>query len=126
MRDMFRRLGRIAKAELNTFVDKFNKSDDHTTHRQVDDELAADLRPESDTVTTSASTGYPEPIRRAYAALELPLGSDRTRVKTAYREMLRRYHPDRHHQDPSKLETANELTRELREAYERINDFLDE
>ena len=126
MRDMFRRLGRIAKAELNTIVDKFGRNDADQASRQADNELEAELKTQAATQESNTSNGYPEHIRRAYAALELPLGSDRNQVKDAYREMLRRYHPDRHHQDPNKLETANELTRKLREAYEQLNDFLDE
>ena len=64
-------------------------------------------------------------IRRYYANLELPIGASAAEVKAAYRRLMRRYHPDRHHGDPQRQATANELTRRLREAYDLLNQHLD-
>ena len=41
-------------------------------------------------------------------------------VKSAYRRQMRRYHPDRHADDPEKVRIANEVSQQLREAYEAI------
>ncbi len=67
---------------------------------------------------------YSEEIRLAYAALELPLGSDKDTVNKAYRELLSRYHPDKHHHNPRLQAAANELTRRIKEARDRLLAWL--
>ncbi|PKN59464.1 MAG: hypothetical protein CVU56_00085 [Deltaproteobacteria bacterium HGW-Deltaproteobacteria-14] len=70
--------------------------------------------------TGAGSTVYPQEIRLAYAALELPLGADKDQVQRAYRDMLSRYHPDKHAQNPQLQQAANELTRRIREARDTL------
>ena len=41
-------------------------------------------------------------IRRAYAALEVPAGSDFETVRKSYRRLMRKYHPDLHAGTPEK------------------------
>jgi curved DNA-binding protein CbpA len=67
----------------------------------------------------------PEQIRRYYANLELPVGATADEVKSAYRRLIRRYHPDRH-REPSAQRAAAELARELRNAYEGLLRFLED
>ena len=69
-------------------------------------------------------TEYPQEIRLAYAALELPLGADREQIKHAYRELLNRYHPDKHAANPQLAQAANELTRRIKEARDRLVAWL--
>lgn len=68
--------------------------------------------------------GRDEKIAGYYANLELPPGASLEEVKQAYRRLLSRYHPDRHDSDPRKRELANELTRQLREAYDALVEHL--
>ncbi len=56
-------------------------------------------------------------VARAYAALEIPNGSDFDAVRRAYRAMMRKYHPDRHAQTPEKQRAATDLAQRLTEAY---------
>lgn len=81
---------------------------------------------EADRAWRGSGDTWPREIREAYAALELPLGSDREAVKAGYRKMLRRYHPDKHAGDPERERLANEVTRRLREAYEKLDKYLAE
>jgi DnaJ-domain-containing protein 1 len=67
---------------------------------------------------------WPKQIRLAYAALELPLGADLEAVRSAYRRLLQRYHPDKHQSRPDRLATANELTSRLNEARDTLEAFL--
>ena len=59
---------------------------------------------------------FPREVREAYAALELPLGADREAIEKAFRELLHRYHPDKHANDPKRYAMANDLTIRIREA----------
>jgi DnaJ-domain-containing protein 1 len=59
-------------------------------------------------------------IRRAYAALEVPAGSDFATVRRSYRTLMRKYHPDRHTQSPEKQKAANELAQKLTDAYKKL------
>jgi DnaJ-domain-containing protein 1 len=59
-------------------------------------------------------------VRRAYAALEVPLGSNFETVRKSYRVLMRKYHPDHHSESPEKQKTATELTQKLTEAYKLL------
>ena len=120
MSGFFKRLSRLARAEINSLGSRFSSK---TEISDADRELQEAIE--------SASSGPTKPtwsprIREAYAALEVPLGSDEKTVKKAYRELLNRYHPDKHQSTPEKLEAANEITMRVREAYQQITDFLKE
>jgi DnaJ-domain-containing protein 1 len=41
-----------------------------------------------------------------YRVLDLPLGADMAQVKTSYRQMMRKYHPDMHANNPQKQKAA--------------------
>ena len=63
-------------------------------------------------------------IRRAYAVLEVPPGSDFATVKKAYRALMRKYHPDRHTGSAEKQRAAHELALKITQAYERLEKHL--
>ena len=52
-------------------------------------------------------------IRKAYAALEVPPGSDFETVRKSYRRLMRKYHPDLHAGTPDKNRAATDLTQRL-------------
>jgi DnaJ-class molecular chaperone len=63
-------------------------------------------------------------IRRAYAALEIPAGSDFETVRRSYRRLMRKYHPDLHGGAPDKQRAATDLTQRLTEAYKTLEKHL--
>ena len=63
-------------------------------------------------------------VRRAYAALEVPVGSNFETVRKSYRALMRKYHPDRHAGSPEKQKTATELAQKLTEAYKLLEKRL--
>jgi DnaJ-domain-containing protein 1 len=69
---------------------------------------------------TPPPTSPADPVARAYAALEIPAGSDFETVRKAYRSLMRKYHPDRHTATPEKQKAANELTQKLTDAYKTL------
>jgi len=62
-------------------------------------------------------------LRRAYAALEVPYGSDFATVRKSYRVLMRKYHPDRHTGSPEKQKAATELAQKLSAAYQLIEQY---
>ena len=92
MLNIFKRLSRLARSELNSLADKIRSpSESNESTNDVQDGLQAELD------AATQQNEWPKEIREAYASLELPLGSDEAAVKQAYRELTKRYHPDRHH-----------------------------
>jgi DnaJ-domain-containing protein 1 len=65
-----------------------------------------------------------EAIRRAYAALEIPAGSDFEAVKRSYRRLMRKYHPDLNAGSPEKQKAATDLAQRLTEAYKILEKQL--
>jgi DnaJ-domain-containing protein 1 len=63
-------------------------------------------------------------LRRAYASLEVPYGADFETVRSAYRTLMRKYHPDRHAQTPEKQKAATELAQKLTQAYKILEKQL--
>ena len=64
-----------------------------------------------------------EILRQDYANLEVPFGAPFEEVKRSYKNLLRRYHPDRHTNDPEKLKLATEVTTKINASYDRIKTF---
>ena len=62
-----------------------------------------------------------DPLAKYYANLEIPVGSDRETIKTAWKTQMKKYHPDLHGSDPEKKQIAEELTRQLNEAYRTLD-----
>ena len=63
-------------------------------------------------------------VRRAYAALEVPPGSDFETVRRAYRTQMRKYHPDLHTSTPEKQKAANEIAQKLTDSYKLLEKRL--
>ena len=116
---IFDRLSRLARAEANHLLD----SAADAAGDVFGGEGRERARPEAPPAAPEASD-LPQEVAEDYAALELPLGADREAVKEAYRDLMRRYHPDRHSADSDKSEIANELTVRIRQSYERLDAYL--
>jgi DnaJ-domain-containing protein 1 len=61
-----------------------------------------------------------EAVRKAYAALEVPAGSDLETVKRSYRRLMRKYHPDLNAGSTEKQRAATDLSQRLTEAYKTL------
>jgi DnaJ-domain-containing protein 1 len=104
------RLVRLAQAEWSHLKRRLDGSIEEVLLRHEDVRATA-------TESASRPSAENESLRRAYANLELPYGAPPSEVRTAYRRLMKLYHPDRH-ADPAKKAAATELVRELRSAYE--------
>jgi DnaJ-domain-containing protein 1 len=63
-------------------------------------------------------------LARHYAALELKPGASLAEVQAKYRELMAKYHPDKHVGDPEKHATAVRLAQELTRAYQILVERL--
>lgn len=119
------RLFNIARAELNSaqtrIVDKISSLSsgykDKTGVNSGSDE-------EKFSPQDAHNNAHQEKLRQYYANLELPDGADWPQVKSAYRRLMRKYHPDRHRDNPEQQRISTELTQKLRVAYEALRKEL--
>ncbi|MFQ5630301.1 MAG: J domain-containing protein [bacterium] len=77
----------------------------------------------ADHSSQSSANQDPE-IAKYYANLEVPYGSDLETVRTAWKNLLRKYHPDLHSNDSEKVRIANELVQGLNRAYGELEKRL--
>ncbi|MFW5876381.1 MAG: J domain-containing protein [Myxococcota bacterium] len=82
--------------------------------------------PERSPPPRPASAARPDAkqVRRWYANLEVPEGTDLDGVERAYERLMRRYDPDRHRHDPERHRAAVELVRSLTRAYRGLSRHL--
>jgi hypothetical protein len=91
--------------------------------------------PSSSSSSSSSSSqgrragGFPfqrkdDKIAEYYKVLDLPYGAAFDEVKKSYRQLMRKYHPDRHVGDPRKLKAATELSMRVTQAYNAIEEHL--
>jgi DnaJ-domain-containing protein 1 len=59
-------------------------------------------------------------LHQYYANLELAPGASLDAVRRAYRELMSRYHPDKHLGDPERHKAATELAQSLTRAYSAL------
>jgi len=52
-----------------------------------------------------------------YKVLDLQVGADMVQIKSSYRQMMRKYHPDMHAGNPQKQKAATELSMRVTTAY---------
>ncbi|MBI2876433.1 MAG: DnaJ domain-containing protein [Candidatus Tectomicrobia bacterium] len=67
---------------------------------------------------------YRPDLAQYYANLEVPYGSDLATVRSAWKRMMKKYHPDLHSHNPEKCRTATLLTQRLTEAYQELEKAL--
>jgi len=55
--------------------------------------------------------------KKYYKILELEYGANFDSIKKSYKKLLKKYHPDLFQNKPEKLKSAQEVTRQINEAY---------
>ena len=63
-------------------------------------------------------------VTQYYANLELSPGATLDEVRKAYRELMKRYHPDKHLGNPERHKAATELAQSLTRAYTALVEML--
>jgi DnaJ-domain-containing protein 1 len=79
--------------------------------------------PGASSSTGSSNTRPPRPgsadaqVAEWYKVLDLAVGADMAAIKTSYRQLMRKYHPDMHAGNPQKQKAATELSMRVTTAY---------
>ena len=60
-----------------------------------------------------------------YRTLDLQPGADLAQIKSAYRQLMRKYHPDLHGATPQKQKAATELSMRVTQAYNGLVEHLE-
>ena len=63
-------------------------------------------------------------LAKHYKTLDLPYGAGFDQVKASYRKLMRKYHPDLHGASPQKQKAATELTMQVTQAYNELEQYL--
>lgn len=129
---MFDRLFNILKANLNNALDKddFNAGD-----KTVDEIYAEYLRkmredekqnpPKSDFQghyhtpnQTPPKSQWTQEELEAFKTLEVTPGVSFDQIKISYKSLIKKYHPDKFHNEPAKHKTALELSQKINKAFD--------
>ena len=131
---VFRRLGKATRASLNDLRKRTFGNEDKPLSELTDAELEEELIRRRRERARGRSAGRAASSRRSpqdkqlaqyYANLELEPGATRDDIKKAYRDLMRKFHPDKFLDDPEKHRSATELAQSLTEAYRKLNEHLD-
>jgi DnaJ-domain-containing protein 1 len=86
----------------------------------------------SSSTSSSSSSSSRRPPRGAnaqviewYKVLNLSVDADLSEIKTSYRQLMRKYHPDMHAGNPQKQKAANELSMRVTAAYNGLVEHLE-
>ncbi len=60
-----------------------------------------------------------------FRVLDLQPGADAAQIKSSYRQLMRKYHPDMHAGNPQKQKAATELSMRVTTAYNSLVDYLE-
>ncbi|MEM7674920.1 MAG: J domain-containing protein [Myxococcota bacterium] len=119
------RLFRLAETELRSAARRLRGATGSFRSRPAtSDDLPPASPGHASSAETTAASSFPAKIQRYYANLELPVGAAADEVKAAYRRLMRRYHPDRHANDPKRAQVATQVAQELRTAYDGLMAYL--
>ncbi|AFM04465.1 DnaJ-class molecular chaperone with C-terminal Zn finger domain [Bernardetia litoralis DSM 6794] len=124
---LFDRLKNIVRSTANDFLEKNGLSDDEYT-KAIDDEYEKEFGSLGNNDTNYSSSNFDteyefeapkvNPKERIYYhTLGLEQGASFEQVKTAYKKLMKAYHPDRHQADPKKQHWAVEQSQKVNEAY---------
>jgi DnaJ-domain-containing protein 1 len=117
-----------AKARLNGVMDRIATFEERGGFSGAFQRGMAWMRAEQERLRQEVDNHGPlahlNEIRRAYARLEAPFGSDLETVRRSYRQLMRRYHPDRHASDPERERVATEISQKLTVSYNVLVEYL--
>lgn len=94
--------------------------------RRMKDQAARGGGPTSSSSSGSAPPRQPRPgssdaqLLDWYKILDVGPDSDMQAIKSSYRKLMRKYHPDMHQGSPQKLKAANEMSMRVTGAYNGI------
>lgn len=125
------RLKNVLKANVNAQIEKLKDNeydlwktyfdeDEHDTSYYQEDNFKDDYEQWDSSSQQDYSNTHNSTVNKEaeyYSDLELKPGATFKQIKSAYRRLVKLYHPDLFQNDPKKKEIADEVTRKINEAY---------
>lgn len=113
--NILNRIGKIIEANIKTsFAIPLRKK-----RLETSDSDAGQTNSRNQKAKT-ASNLRDKKLENAYAALEIPYGSDLQTTKSAWKKLVKRYHPDLYSNDSEKARIAHKVTQGLNDAFHTI------
>lgn len=112
-----------AREQLNAMQDRVAAFERQGGVEAAVERVAERLRREEERLSSgkhSLNPEYQQQIALWYARLELPIGADADAIRTQFRVLMRRYHPDRNVGDKRSEELATRISQDLTVAYEGL------
>jgi DnaJ-domain-containing protein 1 len=112
-----------AREQLNAMQDRVAAFERQGGVEAAVERVAERLRREEERLSSgkhSLNPEYQQQIALWYARLELPIGADADAIRTQFRVLMRRYHPDRNVGDNRSEELATRISQDLTVAYEGL------
>ncbi|MGB4571375.1 MAG: J domain-containing protein [Rectinemataceae bacterium] len=112
-----------AMAELDDYLDDSRTA---TERREAEEARRKERERREREARARTFTGHPSEADRstalaeAYRFLGLPNNAPFTEVKSAYKKLLLKYHPDRNSQSPEALKKSTDLSARINAAYQLI------
>jgi DnaJ-domain-containing protein 1 len=134
---MFDRIFNILKANLGNTLHK----DDFTVGDKTVDEIYAEylqkMKEDEQKASQFSQHTYQTPPNyqqqnptqkppfsaeelEAFKVLEVKVGANFEEIKVAYKALIKKYHPDKFHNDPVRYKTALELSQKINKAYNTL------
>ena len=88
--------------------------------RGGDSAARSEARSRESSRTRSAPRPPNESLRQDYANLEVPFGASIETVRQSYKNLILKYHPDKHAGNPEEQRVALEITKKINASFERI------
>ena len=126
---LFQRIARFTRTGMSDSGPSRDKPLSELTDAELEEELIRRRRARaakrSKTSYTHAADRNPhspqnKQLSQYYANLELEPGASLDEVRRAYRELMNRYHPDKHIGDPERHKAATELAQSLSRAFDAL------
>lgn len=115
-------LGELSDSELEEEL--IRRRRDRATKRSggasAEESTVAEARPRP----AAQRSPQEQQVTQYYANLELAPGATLDEVRRAYRDLMKRYHPDKHLGDPERHKAATELAQSLTRAYTALVELL--
>lgn len=128
MAGILQRLVDLGRAHLNDFLAQrwpgasspSRWDTDSTAQEQTQSAGFDSPPPGAEPAPGSHGLPYSAELARCYQLLDVPFGAPMERVTRQWRAYLKKVHPDRHANDPTKQADATVLTQQLNDAYRKI------
>jgi preprotein translocase subunit Sec63 len=97
-----------------------NRQNRRSRNRSSQQQSEQDDYSSSSSSSSSWQNTNTDPEAKYYEALEIKSGASMDEIKAAYRQVMKKYHPDKFASDPEKQKYAEQLAQKINEAYDYL------